>query len=89
MESTFMIGLVLGIFAIGFLLMMPLDSLLAANRETPLRPGEATEPACVMLTVDMTDEELTREIRAFHSKHKNMCIMLYDNPADRSLRRTK
>ncbi len=68
---------VLGVFVFGYFLMARLDKFLDENRKTIKKESEKKEPSCVMLTEELTDEEITEEIRRFKSKHEGTCIMLY------------
>ena len=70
---------VLGVFVFGYFLMARLDKFLGENRKAIEKESEKKDPSCVMLTEELTDEEITEEIRRFKSKHKGTRIMLYDS----------
>ena len=70
---------VLGVFVFGYFLMARLDKFLDANRKAIEKENEKKEPSCVMLTEELTDEEITEEIRRFRSKHEGTRIMIYDS----------
>ena len=70
---------VLGVFVFGYFLMARLDRILDENRKAIEKENEKKEPSCVMLTGELTEEEITEEIRRFRSKHVSTQIMLYDS----------
>ena len=70
---------VLGVFVLGYFLMARLDKFLDENRIAIEKENEKKEPSCVMLTEELTDEEITEEIRRFRSKHEGTRIMIYDS----------
>ena len=70
---------VLGVFVFGYFLMARLDKFLGENRKAIEKESEKKDPSCVMLTEELTDEEITEEIRRFKSKHEGTRIMLYDS----------
>lgn len=70
---------VLGIFVFGYFLMARLDRFLNENRKAIEKENEKKEPSCVMLTEDMSDEDIAEEIRKFREKHNRVRIVLYDS----------
>lgn len=70
---------VLGVFVLGYFLMARLDKFLDENRKAIEKENEKKEPSCVMLTEELTDEEIIEEIRRFRSKHEGTRIMIYDS----------
>ncbi len=68
---------VLGVFVFGYFLMARLDKFLDENRKAIEKENEKKEPSCVMLAEELTEEEITEEIRRFRSKHEGTRIMLY------------
>lgn len=66
---------VLGVTVPGYFIMKRLDRFLDENRKSIEQ--EEKEPSCVMLTADMTDEELLGRIRTYEKKHGNAHITLY------------
>ncbi len=79
LKDIVLIIAVLGVFVFGYFLMARLDKLLDENRKAIEKENEKKEPSCVMLTEELTDEEITEEIRRFRSKHEGTRIMLYDS----------
>ena len=56
---------VLGIFVLGFFLMARLDKFLDENRRAIEMENEKREPSCVILTEEMSDEEIAAEVKRF------------------------
>ncbi len=71
--------LVLGVFVFGYFLMARLDKFLDENRKTIEKENEKREPSCVMLTEEMSDEEIATEVKRFRNKHAGAQIVLYDS----------
>ena len=70
---------VLGVFVFGYFLMARLDKFLDENRKTIENENENREPSCVMLTEEMSDEEIATEVKRFRDKHTSARIVLYDS----------
>ena len=70
---------VLGVFVFGYLLMARLDKFLDENRKAIEKENEKREPSCVMLTEEMSDEEVAAEVKRFRDKHTSARIVLYDS----------
>ena len=71
--------LVLGVFVFGFFLMARLDKFLDENRKAIEKENEKREPSCVMLTEELSDEEIATEVKRFRDKHASARIVLYDS----------
>ena len=69
---------VLGVMGFGFFIMERLDKFLAENRKR-IEEEKEKEPSCVMLTTDMTDEELIKNIRTYEKQHGEAHISLYQD----------
>ena len=67
---------VLGVMVFGFFVMKRLDKFLDKNRKRSEQEEKKKEPSCVMLTTDMTDEELIKNIRTYE-KNAEMLISPY------------
>ena len=63
----------------GYLLMARLDKFLDENRKAIEKENEKREPSCVMLTEEMSDEEVAAEVKRFRDKHASARIVLYDS----------
>jgi len=70
---------VLGVFVFGYFLMARLDKFLDENRKAIEKENEKREPSCVMLTEEMSDEEIATEVKRFRDKHAGARIVLYDS----------
>lgn len=70
---------VLGVFVFGYFLMARLDKFLDENRKAIEKEDEKREPSCIMLTEEMSDEEIATEVKRFRDKHASVRIVLYDS----------
>jgi len=68
-----------GVFVFGYFLMARLDKFLDENRKAIEQENEKREPSCVMLTEEMSDEEIATEVKRFRDKHASARIVLYDS----------
>ena len=68
---------VLGVMVFGFFVMKRLDKFLDENRKRIEQEEKEKEPSCVMLTTDMTDEELIKNIRTYEKQRGDAYITLY------------
>ena len=68
-----------GVFVFGYFLMARLDKFLDENRKAIEKENEKREPSCVMLTEEMSDEEIATEVKRFRDKHVGARIVLYDS----------
>ena len=70
---------VLGVMVFGFFVMRRLDKFLDENRKRIEQEEKEKEPSCVMLTTDMTDEELIKNIRIYEKQRGDAYITLYQD----------
>ena len=70
---------VLGVMVFGFFVMKRLDKFLEENRKRIEQEEKEKEPPCVMLTTDMTDEELIKNIRTYEKQRGDAYITLYQD----------
>ena len=70
---------VLGVMFFGFFVMKRLDKFLDENRKRIEQEEKEKEPSCVMLTTDMTDEELIKNIRTYEKQRGDAYITLYQD----------
>ena len=70
---------VLGVMVFGFFVMKRLDKFLDENRKRIEQEEKKKEPSCVMLTIDMTDEELIKNIRTYEKQRGDAYITLYQD----------
>jgi len=78
-RDSMLILCVLGEFVFGYFLMARLDKFLDENRKAIEKENEKREPSCVMLTEEMSDEEIATEVKRFRDKHASARIVLYDS----------
>lgn len=78
MKELLFTACVFGAFLFGYFLMGRVDLFLKRNRKAPEEENEVEEPACIMLTGNLTDEEIEEEIRHFRSDHAGAKIFLCD-----------
>lgn len=67
------------VFVFGYFLMARLDKFLDENRKAIEKENEKKEPTCIMLTEEMSDEEIATEVKRFRDKHIGARIVLYDS----------
>ena len=70
---------VLGVMVFGFFVMKRLDKFLDENRKRIEQEEKKKEQSCVMLTTDMTDEELIKNIRTYEKERGDAYITLYQD----------
>ena len=70
---------VLTVMVFGFFIMKRLDKFLDENRKRIEQKKKEKTPSCVMLTTDMTDEELVKNIRTYEKQHGDAYITLYQD----------
>ena len=70
---------VLGVMIFGFFVMKRLDKFLDENRKCIEQEEKKKEPRCIMLTTDMTDEELIKNIRTYEKQRGDAYITLYQD----------
>ena len=74
-RDIILIVAVLGVTVLGFFVMKRLDKFLNENEK--LLEKEKKAPSCVMLTTDMTDEELLNSIRSYEKTRGTARIALF------------
>ena len=70
---------ILGVMVFGFFVMKHLDKFLDENRKLIEHEEKKKEPSCIMLTTDMTDEELIKNIRTYEKQRGDAYITLYQD----------
>ncbi len=78
MKDVVLMIAVLAAFAFGFYIMKCVDDFLYENYKNKHSETENREAPCVMLTDNMTEDEIIKEIRDFKKKHEYMEIYLCD-----------
>lgn len=83
MREVLLVLAVLLLFGYVYILMGKLDRFLSENRRSIEEKSGKTEPSRIMLTNDLSDEEILNEIRQFCVKHKNARIVIFDDMDER------
>ena len=78
-QDIILVVAVLGVMVFGFFVMKRLDKFLDENRKRIEQEEKEKEPSYVMLTTDMTDEELIKNIRTYEKKRGDAYITLYQD----------
>lgn len=76
---------VLLIFLFGFYIAKKIDRLLEEDYIDIQKENEAKEPSCVMLTDEVTEDEMIQEIRQFRAKHKDVKILVYSDTEEEKI----
>lgn len=79
MREVLLVLAVLLLFGYVYILMGKLDRFLSENRKSIEEKSGKMEPSRIMLTNDLSDEEILNEIRQFCVKHKNARIVIFDD----------
>ena len=74
MGDVLLLIIVFVFLGFGFFIVNHIGSFLQENQKN--MKNEPIEPACVMLTQDLDDEEIAEEVRKFRKKHKGARIIL-------------
>ncbi len=78
MKDIVLIIAVLGVIAFGFYIMKRVDDFLDENYKNIHINAEKTDLTCVMLTDNMREDEMIKEILAFKEEHGKVYIYLCD-----------
>lgn len=79
MKDILLLVAILIVFLIGYFLMSRLDKFLDENRKTFEKGKENKVPSHVMLTEELSDDEILEEVKRFRGKHKGTKIIMYDS----------
>ena len=83
-EAVLLIFFVL-LFTAGYFLMKKIDIIMDENLKNIEKEAEKTEPSYIVLTKELSDEELASEIKQFRNKHGKSDIIIYSNlPANQN-----
>lgn len=78
MKEVILVAVVLCIFAFGFFVMMRLDKFLETNCKHIDEDNDIKGPSFIMLTEEMTTDEMITEIKKYRNQHTKMRIIMYD-----------
>lgn len=76
MREVLLIICLLGLAFSGYITMKHLDCFLEANQKKLKKENENKDPSCVMLTDELTEEEILAEIHRFRKIHEGIRIFL-------------
>lgn len=79
MREAILVIILFIMFGFGYILMYKLDCFIIDNYKSIEIGNEKTEPSCIMLTDNLSDEEIIKEIQKFRTKYKNIKILIYDD----------
>lgn len=79
MRDVILLLAVLIAFAFGYFLMAHLDKLLEENTKRIKNDVTNPQASYIMLSNDMSEEEMIEEIRKFREEHKKMQVLLCDS----------
>ncbi len=79
MRDILLILSILGVFLTGYFIIARLDKFLDVNRKAIEKENEKKEPSYIMLTEEMSEEEIANEVRRFREKHESARVVLYDS----------
>lgn len=77
-EAVLLIFLVL-LFTAGYFLMKKIDIIMDENLKNIEKEAEKTEPSYIVLTKELTDEEVATEIKQFRNKHGKYDVIIFTN----------
>ena len=78
-RDIILVAAVLGVMVFCFFVIKRLDEFLDENRKRIEQEEKKKEPRCIMLTTDMTDEELIENIRTYEKQRGDAHITLYQD----------
>lgn len=78
LRDVFLILAVLAVFVVGYFLMVRIDKSIYEKRKAIEKESEKQEPSYVMLTEELSDDEMVKEIRRFREKHENVRVFICD-----------
>ncbi len=78
-KDMILILTVLAVFAFGFYIMKCVDDFLEENYKNIASDIKTKEPSCVMLTDELPEDEIIKEIRNFKETHEYTEIYLCDH----------
>lgn len=71
--------ILLGFLVLGYILMSRLDKFLEQNRNAIKTENEKQSPSCVMLSGELSDEELAEELMRFRNQHEDARVLLFSS----------
>ena len=78
MKDVLLTASVLAFFAFGYFLMDQIDRFLCKNQMAIQNEESDSKSSQILLSSDLTDDEILKEIHGFKKNHSNTGILLYD-----------
>ena len=78
MKYVFLTAAVLAFFSFGYLLMDRIDRFLCENQRAIQNEESDSKSSQILLSSDLTDDEILKEIYGFKKNHSKTGILLYD-----------
>lgn len=83
-EDVFLALAFIAVIIFGYFLMVKLDTFLENNRKHIEDKKEVQEPLCIMLSDNLSDDEIIKEIKCFREKNENVRVVLYNSNSENS-----
>ena len=78
MKDVLLTASVLAFFAFGYFLMDQIDRFLCKNQMAIQNEESGSKNSQILLSSDLTDDEILKEIHGFKKNHSKTGILLYD-----------
>lgn len=78
MKCVLLTTAVLAFFAFGYFLMERIDRFLCENQRAIQNEKSDSKSSQILLSSDLTDDEILKEIHGFKKNHSKTGILLYD-----------
>ena len=78
MKDVLLTASVLAFFAFGYFLMDRIDRFLCKKQMAIQNEESGSKNSQILLSSDLTDDEILKEIHGFKKNHSNTGILLYD-----------
>lgn len=85
MKENILLALVfIAVFIFGYFLMAKFDSFLENNHRHIKDEKEVQEPSYIMLSYNLTDDEIADEIKKYRQKNENISVVIYNSSSEDS-----
>ena len=78
MKDVLLTATVLAFFAFGYFLMDRIDRFLCKNQKAIQNEESDSKSSQILLSSDLTDDEILKELHGFKKNHGKIGILLYD-----------
>lgn len=83
-EDVFLALAFIAVIIFGYFQMVKLDAFLENNRKHIEDKKEVQEPLYIMLSDNLSDDEIIKEIKCFREKNENVRVVLYNSNSENS-----